>query len=289
MSSNVQSNFEIPLEARLRHGDLRILNRGAFAYTVSNLAHYGLRAMVGKRTARTLDVVRSEYDADYRREYWKKDLSIDELVFGNSVTPRWILRDNRPVVGTAREVREYQLGRLKRWVKELVPAQRGRIVEFGCGTGRNLMFLAREFPEIECVGLELTDSSVARAREMADRGGLKIRFEVGDMCGDVSALPRADAAFSMHALEQLPRNFPRAVQNMLALSNNMIFFEPAHELWPRNALALASRLRVRSAGYLDGLYDFLKSDPRFSIKHVELMPVAGNPLNRTVEIIVAAA
>jgi hypothetical protein len=63
-----------------------------------------------------------------------------------------------------------------------VPIQKSRVLEIGCCDGGNLIPMAFSFPESEFVGIDLTESDIAAARDMAGALGLKnIRFEVFDL------------------------------------------------------------------------------------------------------------
>ena len=112
------------------------------------------------------------------------------------------------------------------------------------------------------------------------------RFEIADVTKRVSLEP-CDVAFTIHALEQIPDDFPRAVDNMLALSGKgTVFFEPVWERFPKNLLGLAARFRRYNANYLNGLLTDLESRSGVRIAHAEAMATVGNPLNHTVEIVV---
>jgi S-adenosylmethionine-diacylgycerolhomoserine-N-methlytransferase len=51
-----------------------------------------------------------------------------------------------------------------------------RILEVGCGTGTNLLHLARTFPEAELHGLDLSDDMLGRARRKLAPFGTRIHF-----------------------------------------------------------------------------------------------------------------
>lgn len=275
-----------PLSQRMRRGDLRVQSRGPVAFTMSSLLHYGLRAALGRRIARDTAHVLSEYDDPNRKEYWKPDASQDDFILGDDVRTKWILTNGEPHIGTDREAREFMLERLASRVHELLPEGRGRVVEFGCGTGRNLFFLKRRFPALELMGLELVPSTVESARRRSEAFGLQVRFEVADVT-QPSAYEPCDVVFSIHALEQIPDEFPLAVDNMLAMSKRgTVFFEPVWELFPKTLLGWAARFRRYNAGYLDGLLAYLQSRSDICVKYAEAMSTVGNPLNHTAEIVV---
>ncbi|MGB5548675.1 MAG: class I SAM-dependent methyltransferase [Polyangiales bacterium] len=125
--------------------------------------------------------VLNEYDVDSRNEYWDSELSLDQLIYGDDRTAKWLLKDGVLVVGIDRVSREYLTQRLLSRVSEYLPDGKGTIVEFGCGTGRNLFFLRRHFPEARLVGFELSPSTAARAQRDADAFGLDIEVIQADM------------------------------------------------------------------------------------------------------------
>lgn len=270
---------------RLRRGELRIMDRGPFAYTASSVVHYGLRAAVGKRVNRTKPRVMEEYDGDVRSEYVKADMTFDELVFSTAEPDCWRLLDGRVTFGCLRAVRERHLELLARRIEEYT-ADDDLVVEFGCGTGRNLFYLARRFPMLRLVGIELTPATVARAKKMAERDGLRIEFIVGDMTQPVNLPAQASVAYSVHALEQLPGDTSAAaVKQMLAVSRTALFYEPVIELWDWSMRGVAGRFRNRNANYLRGLDGLLRRLP-VNVVSARALGDAFNPFNETCEIVV---
>jgi ubiquinone/menaquinone biosynthesis C-methylase UbiE len=73
---------------------------------------------------------------------------------------------------------------LRRWRQELVSGARGRTLEVGCGTGRNLPLYARN---VQVIGLEPDAAAIARARRRSPTTPLVI--------GTVEALPFRAAEF----------------------------------------------------------------------------------------------
>jgi SAM-dependent methyltransferase len=274
---------------RLKAGDLRVENRGALLFTASSFMHYGLRAMLGKRVQRDVSQVMEEYDRETRREHWKPDIDVDDLILGDDRSERWILRHSKLDRGTTRDARRYLLERLATNIAELLPDGSGTVVEFGCGTGRNLFYLAQRFPRLDLIGVELTPKTVEGARAVARDNGWEITFLVGDMTSPPEISREADVVYSVHALEQLPRSFRLAVDAMLSLaSRGLVFLEPVHELFPPTMLGLAGRFRIYNADYLNGLLGYLKEKDANIVK-AHALATAGYPLNRTTEIVVRTA
>jgi S-adenosylmethionine-diacylgycerolhomoserine-N-methlytransferase len=76
----------------------------------------------------------------------------------------------------------YLLGR-DELIAGLAPPVGGSILEIGCGTGRNLIAIARTYPGRSCYGLDVSEEMLATARQSVARAGLS----------DVIALRQADA------------------------------------------------------------------------------------------------
>lgn len=84
----------------------------------------------------------------------------------------------------------YLLGR-DQLIARLDPPQGGTILEIGCGTGRNLIKIARAYPGRPCFGLDVSAEMLVTARQSVERAGLCDRI----------ALKQADAtAFEPVAL-----------------------------------------------------------------------------------------
>lgn len=77
----------------------------------------------------------------------------------------------------------YLLGR-DRLIRDLAPPQGGRVLEVGCGTGRNLIKAARRYPHALFYGLDISEAMLEKAQAEIDRAGLTDRIK----------LARADAA-----------------------------------------------------------------------------------------------
>ena len=56
----------------------------------------------------------------------------------------------------------------------------GKALDFGCGSGRVAIALARAFPEAKIGGVDVHAESLERAREAAKREGVKVDFRVGE-------------------------------------------------------------------------------------------------------------
>lgn len=78
----------------------------------------------------------------------------------------------------------YLLGRDEA-LRRLRPAPSDRVLEIGCGTGRNLIKLARAYPEARLYGLDVSREMLATAAASTARAGLRSRIALAQ--GDAAA------------------------------------------------------------------------------------------------------
>lgn len=71
----------------------------------------------------------------------------------------------------------YLLGR-DLLIDRLRPAAGDCILEIGCGTGRNLVRAARQYPQARFYGIDISSEMLATAREQIARAGLSSRVKV---------------------------------------------------------------------------------------------------------------
>lgn len=115
----------------------------------------------------------------------------------------------------------YLLGR-DRLIRELEPGSGARICEIGCGTGRNLVALARRFPDASVFGIDASNEMLKTARATIARAGFsdRIRIErcLADELDPVATFglgARFDAAVFSYTLSMIPewkRAIDRAVE-----------------------------------------------------------------------------
>ena len=103
----------------------------------------------------------------------------------------------------------YLLGR-DRLLDRLAPAPAARVLEIGCGTGRNLILAARRYPNARFFGFDISHVMLDTARKAIEHQGLCDRITVaqGDATNfDVQALfgePNVERAFISYSLSMIP-------------------------------------------------------------------------------------
>lgn len=235
---------------------------------------------------RTPEKVRVNYDK-YRQA--REIADFDEYVYGDPRLSEVILQDDIVQRAPVTCVRKAFLPRLREVIHGHIDGvSNPTIVEFGSGSGRNLLYLKKTFPNARMLGLELSPVSVDLSRRAASTFGLDVSFREADISSSIPDLPSdVTVCFSVHALEQMPRIFRAPVGTMLSLAERaVIFFEPVGELYAKNLRGWVARMRLAQEDYLDGLYNHLV-EIRAPILRAERMRLGANPLNETVEIQVA--
>lgn len=102
----------------------------------------------------------------------------------------------------------YLLGRNER-IAALKPPTGGSVLEVGCGTGRNLVQLARRYPEATIYGVDISDEMLASAASTVERHRLRDRVKLaqGDATTfDGSAFGKAlyDRVLFSYTLSMIP-------------------------------------------------------------------------------------
>ena len=104
----------------------------------------------------------------------------------------------------------YLLGR-DRLIAELNVPKSGTVLEIGCGTGRNLIKVARRYPHARLFGLDISEAMLDTARSDIARAGLsdRIMLRQGDATNfDPQALFNVEAfdrVYFSYTLSMIPR------------------------------------------------------------------------------------
>lgn len=103
----------------------------------------------------------------------------------------------------------YLLGR-DGLIAELRPPAGGSVLEIACGTGRNLVAIARRYPGARCYGLDISSAMLATAQQSVARADLATRITLAEADAsrfDATALfgrARFDRVVISYALSMIP-------------------------------------------------------------------------------------
>jgi len=103
----------------------------------------------------------------------------------------------------------YLLGR-DRLIAELAPPAGGAVLEIGCGTGRNLIALAKRYPSARFYGIDISAEMLVTARAAIARHGVYDRIRLAqadalelDPC-DMFSRAEFDRIFFSYTLSMIP-------------------------------------------------------------------------------------
>jgi S-adenosylmethionine-diacylgycerolhomoserine-N-methlytransferase len=118
-----------------------------------------------------------------------------------------IYRHQRFVYNATRKY--YLLGR-DRLIADMGAGEGARVLEIGCGTGRNLIMAAQKYPGARCFGIDLSTEMLATAARAIARAGLASRIQVAQ--GDATQFDpvalfktnQFDRIFISYSLSMIP-------------------------------------------------------------------------------------
>jgi hypothetical protein len=155
------------------------------------------------------------------------------------------------------------------------------ITEYGCGLGRNLLYIKNCLPQIDCYGYELCKPGVELATIAAEKFNLDVNYSQLDYVnGEASdfVFPNTDVAFTMYSLEQLPRSNKEALQNIFNRSNlGSVHLEPVVENYPNNWRGILGKMNHKKIDYLKN-FESNAGELGINIVEKRVFNTAHNPL-----------
>ena|SRR2546421_5608138 len=220
------------------------------------LAKATLSAAIGRRTVRRTATVLDEYSASWERyaEHLERCTSLDDWlrIKGVEDVPRFCNVSGR-LRYEAFDWQEFNRRKILEALQQEFPGARS-VTEYGCGVGRNLLFLQRHMPDVQFYGYELCGPGVELACAAARKFGLDVHYSQLDYVGGAECnyvFPRSNVAFTMYSLEQLPESNGLAVQNILRhVNRGSIHIEPVPENYPYTFRGIVGRVDHWKADYL---------------------------------------
>jgi SAM-dependent methyltransferase len=260
-----------------------VTERTFLRYAAHSIGRKVLTNLRRRGTLRSMDRTVERLQQQYDEARSKIEIgSFEEFVFGNSPDD-FALIDGRVEFTSPSRAARANLALLHQLVARYPGA--GKVVEFGSGTGRNLLYLASQGVPNPLVGLELSSRSTALAERAAQRFGLKVRYELCDVSQRLPDLGLVDVVFSVHAFEMMPRIFCAGLENIARLQPRAaIFFEPIEELWPWSPLGMVARVRIRQLDRLRGFGRVARKLGR--VAGMGMLAHAANAVNQTCFMIV---
>ena len=226
-----------------------------------------LARFVVRRRRRTASLVAQEYDEGrWHRlisgQRWRQATSLEAYLVGVNRREMVAKVDGRVVAIRHDEFARLRMHRLQ----ELLSAyseDTDKLVELGCGSGRNLFSLALGDGSRDLRGFDISPNAVAAARAIA------AHFELDHVTFGEIDLTRPDhpnwseitsrVVLTYFSIEQIPHKVEQAVENILAARpRRVIHVEPTIELLrPWIPLDLLNVLHIRSKDFQQRLFTVL--------------------------------
>jgi len=132
---------------------------------------------------------------------------------------------------------------LERTLPVITSGQHPRVLEYGCGTGPAACFLAERGYEVH--GIDLVPDAIEIAQRQAAKRGLRIRFEVADICRWNDETDRCDVVLDSFCLQSIVLDSDRA----------RVLNGVQHRLKPDGRYVLSTATFEQGRDYGDDHYD----------------------------------
>lgn len=158
---------------------------------------------------------------------------------------------------------EYDAGLvLRRLIFDAYLLGLNKVVEFGCGTGLNLLLLAEQFPRMQLVGCDWAEASREIIGQIARETGRSITGHVFNMLtatgwdgGDIDG---ATAVLTVHAMEQLGPDWQVFADFLRRRAPALcLHVEPLLELYDDSAFDERARRYHLKRNYLAGFHGYV--------------------------------
>lgn len=81
------------------------------------------------------------------------------------------------------------------WIIDIIkPKEGSKILDLGCGTGKQVLMFAKNLNDFEIVGCDINEDLLNKAKENADKDELNASFQIHDLNDD---LPFSDSSFDV--------------------------------------------------------------------------------------------
>ena len=218
-----------------------------------------------KRRQRTRGQVQADYDSGEWRDFlearsWERCATLEEFVCPHNTAPIRAMVDGRLQRLTTHDYFRHRTQQLIAILSEFDQGD-DRLLEVGCGAGRNLFAAALAQRWSALRGLELSPTGIRVVEQVA------AHFRLGSVsAGPIDLLDaqspefnelKGATAFTFYCLEQLPSHTEAVLRRLAAAGvRRVIHIEPTLELFsPGSAQDLASMAYIWRQDYLADLVD----------------------------------
>ncbi len=202
---------------------------------VINLAH-----KIIFRRFRNKEQVISDYDQGewldtLKERRWLKYRTLQEYVFGNEDSEIIALVEGDLLRISSREYLKYRTSKLEKILAKYSESSQ-KLIEIGCGAGRNLFALAQTNRWLHLEGVELSPNGREVIKQVSihfNKSNIRATYiDLLDLNTEGYALLRGEVVFSFYCLEQLPADTRQVMLNLCASGvRRVIHIEPTPELF----------------------------------------------------------
>ena len=182
------------------------------------------------RKRRTQSVSQAKYEDSWEKRHQK--------LYDMSFYTREVSLDGRPAIQSSADDYKLLISEFDSLIKSLNPK---RVLEVGSGNGLMILGLAMLNPNIEWVGVELTESGVESSRHLLEKPpadalrymtgvdanilkSVNIRFVQGNALSLPFEDSSFDGVFTCTAIEQIPRDYMQAFAEIRRVTSKYAFF-----------------------------------------------------------------
>ena len=237
-----------------------------------------------KRVERNRQLVDSQYDDGI----WKSDL--ERIQLAESLEDYLFPKDNSFLLRRigdyrARNISNHEYLRKKGALLVKLLGDQSSIAELGCGSGWNLLALRFLGYSGELNGVDISPRGISVINTANQKWGTDIKASTFDLTkpglSNVEPIRESETLFSFLALEQLPNDMEKVIQNLFNEFPNrkMIFIESSTELLPLHYSELFSILYVYKRDYQHTLKSQLRNlQATFAVERIRFSHRIGNEI-----------
>ncbi|MBN9287344.1 MAG: hypothetical protein BGO43_15745 [Gammaproteobacteria bacterium 39-13] len=250
---------------------------------IKEISKLGYIALRRSRISRSKSTVQGEYENGWKQyeAILEKCDTLESWLYLKGIEDQPIICNiNGKMCFTSYNMPEFNRQSILRTMKNEFD-QISSITEFGSGLGRNLLYIKKLFPHIQCYGYELCVNGVEMAKRASKKFGVDVQYSQLDFVNDSEekyVFPKTDVAFTMYALEQIPLASSKAIQNILNhVHKGSVHIEPVVENYPMTLRGVIGKIDHWKIDYLRNFEKGLKkfSDIAFTKEQVN---TSHNPL-----------
>jgi hypothetical protein len=192
------------------------------------------------RRYRNKEQVVSDYDQGewldtLKEQRWKKCTTLTEFVFGTDESMITALVDGDLKRVSSREYLKYRALKLETILAKHALSSR-KLIEIGCGAGRNLFALAHTNRWSQLEGVELSPNGrevIFQVSKYFNIRNIRANYiDLLDLKSEGYSLLKGEVVFSFYCLEQLPADTKKVMLNLRASGvRRVIHIEPTPELF----------------------------------------------------------